>query len=56
LASGHDYRPATVASGFAYTECPRWHDGRLWFSDQYLGWVYAMTADGQVEPVVEVPG
>jgi sugar lactone lactonase YvrE len=56
LAAGQDRRPETVAGGFAYTECPRWHDGRLWFSDQYLGWVYAMTEDGEVEPVVEVPG
>jgi sugar lactone lactonase YvrE len=56
LVSGHDRRPQTVAGGFAYTECPRWRDGRLWFWDQYLGWVYAMTAAGEVEPVVEVPG
>jgi sugar lactone lactonase YvrE len=56
LASGRERQPETVAGGFAYTECPRWHDGRLWFSDQYLGWVYAMTADGDVDQVVEVPG
>ena len=56
MPSGLDRRASTVAGGFAYTECPRWHDGRLWFSDQYLGWVYAMTADGEVEPVIEVPG
>ena len=51
MVSGHDRRPQTVAGGFAYTECPRWRDGRLWFWDQYLGWVYAMTAAGEVEPV-----
>ncbi len=49
-------QPETVAGGFAYTECPRWHQGRLWFSDQYLGWVYATTGGGDVEAVVEVPG
>ncbi len=49
-------QPETVARGFAYTECPRWHQGRLWFSDQYLGWVYAMTEGADVEAVVEVPG
>ena len=49
-------QPETVARGFAYTECPRWHQGRLWFSDQYLGGVYAMTEGGDVEAVVEVPG
>jgi sugar lactone lactonase YvrE len=49
-------QPETVAHGFAYTECPRWYRGRLWFSDQYLGRVYAMTEGGDVEAVVEVPG
>lgn len=48
--------PEVVADGFAYTECPRWHEGRLWFSDQYLGWVYALADDGTVEPVAAVPG
>jgi sugar lactone lactonase YvrE len=51
-----DRLPAVVATGFAYTECPRWHDGRLWFSDQYDGWVYALAPDGDTEPVVAVPG
>jgi sugar lactone lactonase YvrE len=49
-------QPETVARGFAYTECPRWHRGRLWFSDQYLGGVYAMTEGGQIEAVAEIPG
>jgi sugar lactone lactonase YvrE len=56
LSPADSRRSESVAGGFAYTECPRWHDGRLWFSDQYLGWVYSMTPDGAVEPVVEVPG
>ena len=25
----------TIAMGFAFPECPRWHDGQLWFSDQH---------------------
>ena len=56
MSADGDRRPRTAAGGFAYTECPRWHEGRLWFSDQYLGWVYAMTVGGDVEPIAEVPG
>jgi sugar lactone lactonase YvrE len=56
LSPADSRRSESVAGGFAYTECPRWHQGRLWFSDQYLGRVYAMTEDGEVEAVAEVPG
>ncbi len=24
-----------IAQGVSFTECPRWHDGRLWFSDLF---------------------
>ena len=56
MSADGDRQARTLAGGFAYTECPRWHEGRLWFSDQYLGWVYAMTGAGDVEPIAEVPG
>jgi sugar lactone lactonase YvrE len=29
-----------VADGLCYPECPRWHDGALWLSDQYDGTVW----------------
>lgn len=45
----------TVLDGLVFPEGPRWHDGRLWFSDQYDLQVYAMTAGGEAERVVEVP-
>lgn len=45
-----------LADGFAATECPRWHDGRLWFSDMHGGIVVAMTPDGEQEVVAEVNG
>ncbi|MCU0310248.1 MAG: SMP-30/gluconolactonase/LRE family protein [Acidimicrobiales bacterium] len=51
--------PSVVLDGLAYPESPRWHDGRLWFSDVHDGRVWAMTEDGQAEPVVrmtEQPG
>lgn len=37
-------------------EGPRWHDGRLWFSDAGTNQVMTVDLDGNVETVVEVPG
>src|SRR5262249_35834049 len=48
--------PTVAAGGFAATECPRWHDGRLYFSDMHGGVVVAMTPDGAQEVVAEVSG
>ncbi|TWP38196.1 SMP-30/gluconolactonase/LRE family protein [Leekyejoonella antrihumi] len=46
----------TVVSGMSYTECPRWHDGRLWFVDFYTHAIYSVTQDGSEQRVeVEVP-
>jgi sugar lactone lactonase YvrE len=46
---------ATVLlDNLALPECPRWHDGRLWFSDVHDGTVWAMTEGGQAEPVLGV--
>lgn len=42
--------------GLAFPEGPRWHDGALWLSDFYQRRVLRVTADGQVQPVVDVPG
>lgn len=39
-----------------YLEGPRWHDGRLWASDLYAYEVIAVSADGSVEVMAEVPG
>jgi len=36
----------TVVSGRHFLEGPRWHDGRIWFSDFYAGQVYSATEDG----------
>lgn len=44
-----------LRSGLHFGECPRWHDGRLWYSDFFDG-VHAITIDGQDERVVQVPG
>ncbi|NYJ74136.1 SMP-30/gluconolactonase/LRE family protein [Allobranchiibius huperziae] len=41
-----DHAVRTVLSGMSYTECPRWHQGRLWFVDFYLHQVYSVAEDG----------
>lgn len=47
----------TIAAGLAFAEGPRWHDGRLWFSDMGAGAVLAVDPDGGTpEIVVTVPG
>lgn len=46
----------TVVSGMSFTECPRWHDGRLWFVDFYTHTVNSVNADGSdLRAELEVP-
>ncbi len=40
---------STVLTGVDFGEGPRWHDGRLWFSDFYRGGVFALDSDGNAE-------
>jgi len=47
----------TVVTDMSYLECPRWHDGRLWFSDFYTHRVFSVAEDGSDQRVeAEVPG
>jgi len=46
----------TLIGGLSFTECPRWHNGRLYFSDFYTQRVLAVSLDGTVETIAEVPG
>jgi sugar lactone lactonase YvrE len=36
-----------LATGFAFTEGPRWHDGRLWFTDMHMGQVLSLEPGGE---------
>ncbi len=45
---------SVILDDLAFPEGPRWHDGRLWFSDQHDKRVVAMAPDGTAETVVEV--
>lgn len=45
-----------VLDGLAFAEGPRWHEGRLWFSDMHERRVQRLDpATGAVETIVEVP-
>lgn len=48
------HSPEVVVDGLRFGEGPRWHDGRLWFSDMHDGWVLAMTPAGALERICQV--
>ena len=41
-----------LASGFGLVESPRWHDGRLWFSDWTAGQIRVLDPEGSSRVVV----
>ena len=43
------YMAEVVRGGLAFGEGPRWHDGRLWYSDFWRHAVFSMSADGSSE-------
>lgn len=46
----------TVVDGMSFTECPRWHEGRLWFVDFYTHRVHSAAEDGSdLRTEAEVP-
>ncbi len=44
-----------LVDGLVFPEGPRWHDGRLWFSDMHAHRVLAMRPDGSLETIASVP-
>jgi sugar lactone lactonase YvrE len=48
--------PHVLLDGLVFPEGPRWHDGRLWFSDMHDHRVVVVNADGTADTVVEVAG
>ena len=44
----------TLLDGIAFGEAPRWHNGRLYFSDMHRGLVLALNADGTTEVICTV--
>ena len=47
--------PEVLVEGLRFPEGPRWHEGRLWFSDMHSQLVLAADLDGRTETLVEVP-
>jgi sugar lactone lactonase YvrE len=45
----------TLVSGLSFSEGPRWHEGRLYYSDFYRHVVEAVDLDGKVEEIAKVP-
>jgi len=45
-----------LLDGLAFGESPRWHDGRLWFSDMHAYQVMTVDLSGRTETIVRVPG
>lgn len=45
----------TLIEGLCFAEGPRWHEGRLWFSDMHDYKVLATDMDGNMEIMAEVP-
>ena len=45
-----------LLDGLSFGEGPRWHDGKLWFSDFYVHQVRTVDERGHAETIVEVPG
>jgi len=46
----------TLLDGLSFAECPRWRDGRLYFSDRYTRRILAVTIDGSVETYARTNG
>ncbi len=44
-----NYESTVVREGLSFGEGPRWHDGRLWYSDFYRHGVFSMAGDGADE-------
>lgn len=42
-----------LLDSLTFPECPRWHDGALWFSDVHAHTIIRMTANGHAERIVE---
>jgi sugar lactone lactonase YvrE len=46
----------TLIDGLSFTECPRWRDDRLYFSDRYTRRILAVSIDGCVETYARTEG
>src|SRR5437773_6426779 len=45
----------TLLTGLAYGESPRWHEGRLWFSNWGMQEIVAVDLEGHSEVILRMP-
>lgn len=50
-----DATPTVLLDGLVFPEGPRWHEGRLWFSDMHAHRVMTVDLEGNTEVVANVP-
>ncbi len=55
VASAQQVEPRPVVEGIGYGEGPRWHEGRLWFTDGPAGRVYSAGEDGDLAVEARIP-
>ncbi len=48
------HRAEVVIDGLRFGEGPRWHEGRLWFSDMHDRWVLAMDPSGELTRICHI--
>lgn len=49
-------KTSVLLDGLCFGEGPRWHEGKLWFSDMHAYRVMTVGLDGKSETLFEVPG
>jgi sugar lactone lactonase YvrE len=54
MAAPKALEPLPFIDGIVYGEGPRWHGGRLWFTDGPAGKVYSVGESGDLAVEVEV--
>ncbi|MET7896549.1 SMP-30/gluconolactonase/LRE family protein [Streptomyces mirabilis] len=53
IAGAEPVTPRKIATGYSWTEIPRWHDGSFYFSDMYNHRVLRLTEDGTHEVYID---
>lgn len=51
-----DYKTKVLLDGLGFPDCPRWHEDKLYFSDQHYNHVISVDMEGDAGSVAEVPG
>ena len=51
-----DYKTEIFFDELGFPKCPRWRDGKLYFSDQHFNHVISVDMEGNPSSVAEVPG